>query len=225
MGEPAAPPPPAITEGVFFTTPPALPRGKHALAREEVAVAQRERLMIAVTELLAARGPREIGPRDVCAHAGISLSSFYTAFETKEACVFAAYDRFIEVLLTQLLAIDGDGLPWRPYVDAIIHAYLDTLGSDLVVARAFQVEMDALGAPARQRRRDALRAMATLLRDKHVAWDPSAAGRIPPSAYLAGVYGVRQLASDAIEQEAAPDLQALARECVVWVAEFFGGAP
>ena len=214
-----------VTEGVFFTMPAALPRGKHALPREQVIEAQRERMLIAVTELLAARGPREIGPKDVCTQAGLSLSAFYGCFDTKEDCVFAAYDRFIEVLLTRLLEVDAAEQPWEQYVDAIIHAYLDTLGSDLVVARAFQVEMDALGAPARRRRREALSAMADLLRHKHIERDAQAAERLPFSAYLAGVYGVRQLASDELEQSAEPALSELASEAASWVAELFGITP
>lgn len=213
---------PRISDGVFFTAPAALPRGKHALSKDEVVAAQRERMMIAVTELLSARGPREVGPKDVCTRAGLSLSAFYACFESKDACVFAAYDRFIAVLLGRLVGIGGEDLSWRPYVEALIGAYVGTLASDLVVARAFQVEMDAMGSPARQRRRDALSAMAALLREKHTTWDPTAHERLPPDAYLAGVYGLRQLVSDALEREAEPELVELGRRAAVWVAELFG---
>lgn len=213
---------PGVSDGVFFTAPPALPRGKHALSKDEVVAAQRERMMIAVTELLAARGPREVGPKEVCARAGLSLSAFYACFDSKEACVFAAYDRFIEVLLGRLLGVGGEDLAWRPYVEAIIGAYVGTLASDLVVARAFQVEMDAMGSPARQRRRDALSAMAALLREKHTAWDPTAHERLPADAYLAGVYGLRQLVSDELERAPEPDLVELGRRAAEWVAELFG---
>ncbi len=45
-----------VRDGVFFTLPDALPRGRHQLTRGQVTDAQRARLLVAVTELLAARG-------------------------------------------------------------------------------------------------------------------------------------------------------------------------
>lgn len=54
-----------ITEGVFFTTPPDLPRGRHELSRDDVLTAQRERLMIATTELMADSGYQGVGVRQI----------------------------------------------------------------------------------------------------------------------------------------------------------------
>ncbi len=42
-----------VKEGVYFSLPEALPRGRHNLSREHVIAAQRERMLIAATELLA----------------------------------------------------------------------------------------------------------------------------------------------------------------------------
>ena len=50
-------------------------------------------------------------------------------------------------------------------VNALLSAYIDTLQSDLVVARAYQVEIDALGPQARARRRDSLRLFANHIRE------------------------------------------------------------
>ena len=68
-----------VRDGVFFTLPEALPRGRHNLTREQVGDAQRERLLAAVTELLAARGYRGFGVGDVATRAGVSLGTFYGA--------------------------------------------------------------------------------------------------------------------------------------------------
>ena len=46
------------------------------------------------------------GIGDVARRAGISLATFYGTFGSKDACIFAGYDRFIEVLL----GTDGRGL-------------------------------------------------------------------------------------------------------------------
>ena len=47
----------------------------------------------------------------------------------------------------------------------MLGAYLGTLQADLVVARAYQVEIDALGAEARTRRRDSLNLFAAFLQE------------------------------------------------------------
>jgi AcrR family transcriptional regulator len=211
-----------IREGVFFTTPPALPRGRHVMERDDVLTAQRERLMIAATELMAAGGYRTVGVREIAAHGRISRAAFYECFTDKDACIFTAYDRFIEVLLTEVAAPLQDPTDWDSTVTGILDAYLTTLSSDLVVARAFQVEMDALGRQARDARRDALTGMAAVLKGRRDEVWPQE-DDIPLDAYVGAVYAIRQLASDALDQERSPDLVALARRAEPWVARLLSG--
>jgi AcrR family transcriptional regulator len=211
-----------VRDGVFFTRPEALPRGRHNLTREHVVAAQRERLLAAVTELLAGRGYAGFGVGDVAGRAGVSLGTFYECFGGKDACVFAGYDRFIEVLLARIVAVDVPDDDRAALTKALIDAYLDTLAQDLVVARAYQVEVDALGAPARARRRDALTLFATSIRDR--AERPTRAGRppaLPWSAYIGAVYAARQLASDALDTAAEPDLAALGDDLAAWMSDLF----
>jgi AcrR family transcriptional regulator len=82
-----------VRDGVFFTLPEALPRGRHKLPRDQISAAQHERLLVAVTELLAARGYRGFGIEEIAKRAGVSLGAFYECFGGKDECVFAGYDR------------------------------------------------------------------------------------------------------------------------------------
>ena len=212
-----------VSDGVFFTLPDALPRGRHTLTREQVQRVQRERLLVAMTELLAARGYRGFGAGDVAKRAGVSLAAFYDCFENKDACVFAGYDRFTEVLLARLAEVNLSGLDQPELVRAVLGAYLDTLQSDLVVARAYQVEIDALGPPARKRRRNALNVFADYIRELTARLSP---GGKPPaeltrSAYIGVAYVARQLASDALDAEARPDLGALGDDLQTWLSDLF----
>lgn len=212
---------PRIREGAFFTTPTQLPRGRHSLSREEILASQRERMLIAATEVLAAGGVKAATARSICARAGASLQAFYDCFGTKEDCVFEAYGRFIGVVLERIVATDAEGSTWEEYVTAIVDSYFGALQQDLVVARAFQVEMDSLGEVARQRRREALTALGGLIMTKHIEWDPAAAGTLPLTAYVAAVYGVRQLASDSLDTGEAEDFARLKAEVSTWVARMF----
>ena len=208
---------PTVHDGVFFTAPDALPRGRHQLRRDEVLAAQRERLMIAVTELMAASGYRSLGVREISGRAQVSRAAFYQCFADKDECFYAAYERFIAVLVDRLVAALGAASDWEETLRGVVETYLSTLQSDLVVARAFQVEMDALGRPARQRRRDALVGLATLLKAERDRLFPGAEA-VPDSAYVGSVYALRQLASDALDASPTPDLLALSAETSAWVA-------
>ena len=217
-------PVPRIRAGVFFTPPAPLPRGRHGLTRADVVAAQRERLLIAATELLAAHGYVGLSTKQICARAGASLTAFYQCFETKEECIFEAYDRFIAVLIERLVAITDDDEAWEEYIWALVREYFAVLRSDPVVARAFQVEMDALGAAARERRREALTGLAQLAYDTFELRDASRVVGMPVDAYLTVVYGIRQIASDAIDQ-GDHELATLSIDGEAWLARFMGGEP
>lgn len=214
---------PPVHEGAFFTSPEALPRGRHQLTREQVTTAQRERLLTAVTELLAARGYRGFGTGEIASRAGVSLAAFYDCFANKDECIFAGYDRFIEVLLARMTAVELDGMDRPQLVRALIGAYLGTMQSDLVVGRAYQVEIDALGPPARERRRDSLHLFAAYIREVTARTSPDGKppADIPWSAYIGVVYAVRQLASDALDTEPEPDLVTLGDDLQLWVTDLF----
>lgn len=213
-----------VHPGVFFEPPVTLPRGRHQLPRGQILAAQRERLMIAFTELLADRGFARVAVADVAARAGVSRTAFYEAFADKQACAFAAYDRFIDVLLARVraaLAADGDV---GTVLAAAIGAYFETLQSDLVVGRAFQVEIDAVGPAARERRRRSLDRFAAALRSRHQALregDPLLPD-VGHVIFVGLIYAVRQLASDLLEREREPRFDALLPELVLWIVAGFG---
>lgn len=217
---PALGPETRVRSGVFFTVPPSLPRGRHDIPRASVLDNHRERLMIAATELLAADGYGGIGVREVCARAAMSRAAFYNCFRDKDECVFTAYDRFIEVLIGRLTRRDAPDARRDTSIDRFVDAYLRTLQEDLVVARAFQVEMDALGRPARDRRRAALVGLAGVIRDDQIR--AGGGGGAPLIAYIGVVYAVRQIVSDALDSELHPDLPALGPTLTPWASRLLG---
>lgn len=212
-----------ITEGVFFTTPASLPRGRHTLERTDITAAHRERIMIAMTELMAANGFEGVTIAEIAGRAAVSRAAFYAVFEDKESCALAAYERFITVLLGAVSTALARPAPFTDVLADVITAYLATLESDPVVGRAFQVEMDAVGYRARQWRRDSLELFAQALAERHRAELPRRPKRhaLPDSAYLGGVYAIRQIASDALDTEQAPRLAALAPEMHRWLSRIY----
>lgn len=213
-----------VKPGVFFGAPVRLPRGPHSLPRQHVLGAQRERLMAGMTELMAERGYGRVSIGEVATRSGVSRSAFYECFADKDACAFAAYDRFIDVLLTALAERAVVAIDWDGVIVGLLEGYLGTLQQDLVVARAFQVEMDTVGPKARDRRRSALRRIAAFVREQHqrrLAEDSTLASARPEEVYLGVVYAARQLACDALDEEAEPDLLSLVPKLAGYLGDSF----
>jgi AcrR family transcriptional regulator len=209
------PPPRPVQDGVFFTAPRDLPRGRHDLTREAVQEVHRERLMIAVTELVAHQGYRAVGVRQIARQAKVSLAVFYECFADKDDCFYAAYARFIDVLVSRLTVVVEDAVDRHLTAELVVHEYLAALEADRVVAQAFLVEMDALGRSARDRRRAALGGIVEVLKSQHDERWPDAEP-VPFTAYIGMVYAVRQIVSDAIDTQHDEPLTDLTAELSRW---------
>lgn len=208
-----------VRPGVFFDPPADLPRGRHDLSRKQVQSAQRMRLMMAFTELIADQGYAAVRIGDIASRAAVSSQSFYEVFDSKEACALAAYDHCIEVLAQRAPAALASSESWREYIQAVLNGFFGVLTADPVVARAFMLEMDAAGAPARERRRDAVARLAEVgvfaqeaLRKK----DPLLKQR-SFWAHLTLLYGVRQLTCDVLESTDSPDFEELIPALLEWI--------
>ncbi|MFV2179656.1 TetR/AcrR family transcriptional regulator [Actinomadura sp. LOL_016] len=146
-----------------------LPRGRHALAREEVRRIQRSRLCVAMAEVMAEKGYVETSVADVLQRATVSRQSFYELFDSKIDCFNAAFEGAGEILLERLAAEVGVApAPTAPGPDAdrgtpapadrlalverAIGAYLRALAENLPYARIFLVEVYAAGPEAIHRR-------------------------------------------------------------------------
>ena len=216
-----------VRPGVFFDQPADLPRGRHQLSRQQVRDAQRVRLMVAFTELLADHGYAGVRIGDITSRATVSSQSFYEVFDSKEACALAAYDHFIEVLARRAPLDLASSESWREYIQAVLRGFFGALAADPVVARAFMLEMDAAGAPARERRREAVARLAEVgvfaqeaLRKKDRLLKQRSF-----SAHLALLYGVRQLTCDVLETTDSPAFEELIPALLDWIVAGWYEAP
>lgn len=203
-----------------------LPRGPHRLTREQVAASQRGRLLAAVTTLVAERGYAAVTIGDLAGEAGVSRAAFYEHFADKQECLLAAYDVFAAHVVAAMAAPLDDDASWPAFVEQAVVGYLTAMESEPVAARAFLLEMDAAGPPARMRRREGVRQFAAVMAAHHaqlIARDP-AMRALPDRIYLALAYGVRELVRDALEDEAHPPLTDLAPDVVSWVLTTVAGA-
>ncbi|MFD0901829.1 TetR/AcrR family transcriptional regulator [Actinomadura sediminis] len=138
-----------------------LPRGRHALAREEVRRIQRARLCRAMAEVMAEKGYVDTSVADVLQRATVSRQSFYELFDSKIDCFMAAFAGAGELLLERLsadvgvargAATPGTSADRLDMCERVIGAYLRALAAELPYARLFLVEVYAAGPEAIDRR-------------------------------------------------------------------------
>jgi AcrR family transcriptional regulator len=217
---------PNIGAGPIFAATSLLPKGPHGLTREQVAESQRTRLMAAMTVLLAERGYAAVTIGELASRAGVSRGAFYANFASKEDCLLAAYTHFATTLLTKMIGELAEDTAWEEFVDRALDGYLRTLERDPVAARAFILEMDAAGETARQRRRDEVHAIASVLAQRYATArerDP-ALGPLPETVFVGLTLGVRELVREALQDEPSPRLTELVPDLTVWIGATIRGA-
>lgn len=161
--------------------------------------AQRERSLIAATELLAATSSvRDIGIREIAREARLSTSAFYRCYHDKESCLLAGHARFVEVVHRSFIAALGSAADWDEQAAAAVESVLSLFSADPVTARAYLVGLEGLGEAARRRRRETITAMATALKNTRDTHWPGAE-QLPVSAYEGAIVAIRHQVASALE--------------------------
>lgn len=86
----------------------ALPRGPHALSREQVQAAQQQRLLKAMAYCVGEKGYLQTSVADVLGRAGVSRATFYALFKDKESCFIVAYQAAAEQVVGAMLRRLGE---------------------------------------------------------------------------------------------------------------------
>jgi len=144
-----------------------LPTGRHALPREVVARAQRERILRGMAGAVAERGYAYTRVSDVLARAGVSRRTFYEQFTNRHDCFLAAYDAAVSLVMQRVQASYAMPGPWEARLRAGFTAFLEFLAAEPEFARMCVVEVLAGGGEALERRDRALADFAWLIAQSH----------------------------------------------------------
>jgi AcrR family transcriptional regulator len=137
--------------------------GGHALRREVVIHHQRERILVAVVDLVGESGYRALTVAAILKRAGVSKLKFYELFDSKEDAFLAAYDLGLEEASSRVgEALSGAGDSLTERVAAGLAATLAFLDERPSLARAAMLEAPSVGPAIGDRRRRTLAAFAPL---------------------------------------------------------------
>jgi AcrR family transcriptional regulator len=143
--------------------PRALPRGRHAAARDVVLASQRGRLLEAIAELVAEQGYAATTVAQVIARAGVSRKTFYEQFSDKHACFLAAWEVGFELVLSQVVEAVAAEPTWRGQLREGARAFLEVLAAEPAFARSFLIEVLSAGDDALARRAETHRRFAEVI--------------------------------------------------------------
>ena len=111
---------------------------------------QRAKLLDAMVRAVGEKGYEAATVADAVRLARVSRGTFYELFDSKQACLEAAYDLGVEVLEERITAAVREAGDWREELRLGLRAYLEALSGEPRFARVHLLEWQALGA-----RRDA----------------------------------------------------------------------
>ena len=193
-----------------MATERALPRGRHSLSREAVAESQRGRMIEAIVELVAADGYAGTTVGAIAATAGVSRTTFYEQFGTKEACFRAAYDAVAADAIAAI--VEGTGSLTEPSerLAAGIDAYLAWAAAHPAAVITYLVEIHTAGPEALEQRAEVLRRFGEVI--------SANAPEAPRFAHMAVVASIDAMAHDLVRQGRAAELPSLSADAL-YVAE------
>jgi AcrR family transcriptional regulator len=132
---------------------PTLPRGHHRLSRDEVRADQRDRLLVSVVAVVAAKGYGGATIGDVLKRAHISRETFYQHFADKQECFLAAFDGAADLLIAMVEeSLGPDTDPVLVRLDRVLATYLAALAGQRALARTFLIEVYGAGRATVSRR-------------------------------------------------------------------------
>lgn len=117
---------------------------------------QRAKLLDAMVRAVAEKGYEAATVADAVRLARVSRSTFYELFESKEACLAAAYRLGLDVLAARVSEAVDAAADWREELRLGLRAYLRTFDQEPLFARVYLLEW----APVAAEREAAIRRFA-----------------------------------------------------------------
>lgn len=177
---------------------------------------QRERLVAAMIELCARSGYDAVSVARVSSRAGVSSSTFYEQFESKEECLLAAYRAAAERVLGAMTPATGPG-DWSAAARTALDALFAAVRAEPDAARVLLIE--ARGAGPR------LTAAHTctfeeLERRVEVVLDRQSDGHRLDVPAIALVGAVRSVVARALRDHTEDELPVLADDLLGWIDSY-----
>ncbi len=158
-------------------------RGR-ALPRDQVAAAQRGRLVAAITSVAYKKGAGTLTVGAVVGAAGISRRTFYELFDDLDDCLMEAFDQGLERARARAASAYAGRQGWADRIRGGLTELLRFFDEEPQVARLLLVDSASSGARGHARRTDVLEQLAGVVDEGRAD-----ASQQPPALTAEGVVG------------------------------------
>ncbi|MBA2346790.1 MAG: TetR/AcrR family transcriptional regulator [Solirubrobacterales bacterium] len=182
-----------------------------ASARDSSVSPARARLLDAIARVSAQRGYAAATVADIVRAAGVSRSTFYEEFTSKEALFLESYRHGVDVLVARVAAAVAGAPDWQAQLRAGVRAYLAALEDEPQFARAYLLEVHSAGRAALDARAEALTRFAERYEQTFAAARREHPGhrRPPKEALLVLCAGTEQLLAERLREREEPSFSGL----------------
>jgi AcrR family transcriptional regulator len=187
-----------------------MPPGRHLVPSDFVSQNQRERMLLATTELVAERGYQKTTIELIAKTSRVALVTFYEHFASKEECFLAAFDETAAAARDVFDELLDPGVPWQDQISIGLELFLEMVEREPARAKLCVVEAQAAGSASLARYQAMLESVAPKLREGR-EFNPRAA-RLPDGLEVAIAGGIAWLVHQRLVADEAEDLKALLPE-------------
>ncbi len=187
-----------------------LPPGRHLIPSDFVSQNQRERMLLAMAELVASRGYQKTTIELIAKTARVALVTFYEQFSSKEECFLAAFDENVDAAREVFAELLDPEQPWQEQIATGLEIFLEMVAKEQARAKLCIVEAQAAGSAALARYQGMLEGVAPKLREGR-EFNPRSS-RLPDGLEVAIAGGIAWLVHQRLVADEADGLKALLPE-------------
>lgn len=187
-----------------------LPPGRHLVPSDFVAQNQRQRILLAISELVDERGYQKTTIELIAKTARVALVTFYEHFSGKEECFLAAFDESVDAAREVFGELLDASQPWEDRVSSGLQIFLEMVIREPARAKLCIVEAQAAGTAGLARYQALLESVAPPLREGR-EFNPRAA-LLPDGLEVALAGGIAWLVHQRLVAGDLDDLMALLPE-------------
>jgi AcrR family transcriptional regulator len=197
---------------------PKLSGGPRRMPQADVARHQKARLQGAMVEAVARHGYAGTTLRELVALAGVSKSTFYEHFESKQDCFLSTFDKIVADLSVSVSEAFGSGDAFRPRLVAALRAFMDLAVAEPSAAALTAVESLTLGTAGVAHRERASEGFEALVQQ---SFDHSPSKiEVSPVTVRAIVAGIRGVTYRRLRAGEPEQLPGLVEELVDWALSY-----
>jgi AcrR family transcriptional regulator len=199
-----------------------VPVGRHLLSRDVVVEHQRERILVAATQVFARRGYQGTTIDNIVAAAGIGVGSFYELFDNKEDCFLRAFDRVVAAARAKITETADPARAWSEQICAALRTLLALVAAEPDSARIFFVEAQSSGSSAEKRYLAVIDSIVPVLR-RGRGLNKGTSDTLPPTVEEAIIGGLAWLLQQRLVLGEYNDLEGHFDEMAIIVLEPYLG--